>query len=198
MSLYSGPELDKNQANFAPLTPVSVLKRTERVYPDLPAQVHGSIRRSWGEVAERCKRLASALSKRGVGKGDTVALIAPNTPEALECTLAIPMLGAVLNANNVRLDSATLGFILKHGEARVLLVDTEFSALARAAVSHYGRDLFIVDIEDTEGPGGACIGELTYENLLAEGEADFPQRPRRRRSSRRPSGAGAGGSGRWR
>ena len=155
MSLYSGPELDKNQANFAPLTPVSVLKRTERVYPDLPAQVHGSIRRSWGEVAERCKRLASALSQRGVGKGDTVALIAPNIPEALECALAIPMLGAVLNANNVRLDAATLGFILEHGEAKVLLVDTEFSALAREAVSHSGRDPLIVDIEDPEGPGAS-------------------------------------------
>ena len=98
MSLYSGPELDKNQANFSPLSPVSVLKRTERVYPDLPAQIHGNIRRNWGEVAERCKRLASALSRRGVGKGATVALIAPNIPEALECALAIPMLGAVLNA----------------------------------------------------------------------------------------------------
>ena len=177
MSLYSGPELDKNQANFAPLTPVSVLKRTERVYPDLPAQIHGNIRRNWGEVAERCKRLASALSHRGVGKGDTVALIAPNIPEALECALAIPMLGAVLNANNVRLDAATLGFILEHGEAKVLLVDTEFSALAREAVTQSGRDLFIVDIEDSEGPGGDCIGELTYEALLAEGSPDFPYTP---------------------
>ena len=121
MSLYSGRELDKNQANFAPLTQVSVLKRSERVYPDLPAQIHGSIRRNWGEVAERCKLLASALSKRGVGKGDTVALIAPNIPEALECALEIPMLGAVLNANNVRLDAPALGFILEHGEANVLL-----------------------------------------------------------------------------
>jgi fatty-acyl-CoA synthase len=177
MSLYSGPELDKNQANFAQLSPVSVLKRTERVYPDLPAQVYGNIRRNWGEVAERCKRLASALSQRGVGKGDTVALIAPNIPEALECALAIPMLGAVLNANNVRLDAATLGFILEHGEANVLLVDTEFSSLAREAVTHFGRDLLVVDIEDTEGPGGECIGELTYEKLLAEGSTDFPYTP---------------------
>ena len=177
MSLYSGPELDKNQANFAPLSPVSVLKRTERVYPDLPAQIHGNIRRNWGEVAERCKRLASALSQRGVGKGDTVALIAPNIPEALECALAIPMLGAVLNANNVRLDATTLGFILEHGEAKVLLVDTEFSALAREAVSHSGRDVFIVDIEDPEGPGGECIGELTYEELLSEGSPEFPYSP---------------------
>ena len=112
-----------------------------------------------------------------LAKGDTVALIAPNIPEALECALAIPMLGAVLNANNVRLDAATLAFILEHGEAKVLLVDTEFSALAREAVSHSGRDLFIVDIEDPEGPGGECIGELTYEALLAEGSHDFPYSP---------------------
>ena len=87
------------------------------------------------------------------------------------------MLGAVLNANNVRLDAATLGFILEHGEAKVLLVDTEFSALAREAVTQCGRDLFIVDIEDPEGPGGDCIGELTYGALLAEGAPDFPYTP---------------------
>ena len=177
MSLYEGVELQKNGANFAPLTPVSALKRTERVYSDSPAQIHGRIRRNWGEVADRCKRLASALSQRGVGKGDTVALIAPNIPEALECALAVPMLGAVLNANNVRLDAATLGYILDHGEAKVLLVDTEFSALASEAVAASGRDLLIVDIEDSEGPGGDRIGALTYDALLAEGTPEFPYRP---------------------
>lgn len=135
MSLYEGTELQKTAANYVPLTPVSALKRTERVYPDCLAQIHGRIRRNWAEVADRCKRLASALSQRGVGKGDTVALIAPNIPEALECALAVPMLGAILNANNVRLDAATLGYILAHGEAKVLLVDTEFGVLAREAVS---------------------------------------------------------------
>ncbi|MDG2459418.1 MAG: AMP-binding protein [Luminiphilus sp.] len=177
MNIYTGPELSKTAANFAPLTPVSVLKRTERVYPDLPAQIHGGIRRTWAEVAARCKRLASALDGRGVGQGDTVALIAPNIPEALECALAIPMLGAVLNANNVRLDAATLGYVLAHGEAKVLLVDTEFSALARDAVECSGRELLIVDIEDPEGPGGPCIGELTYEALLLEGSLEFPYMP---------------------
>jgi fatty-acyl-CoA synthase len=93
------------------LSPVSILKRVERVHPELPAQVHGSIRRSWGEVAQRCKRLASALASHGVTTGDTVALIAPNIPEALECALAVPMLGAVLNANNVRLDCATIAYM---------------------------------------------------------------------------------------
>ena len=176
MNIYTGPELGQNSANFAPLTPVSVLKRTERVYSDLPAQIHGSIRRNWGEVAERCKRLASALSLRGVGKGDTVALIAPNIPEALECSLAVPMLGAVLNANNVRLDAKTLGYILDHGEAKVLLVDTEYAELAKEAVERSGRDLLIIDIEDPEGPGGECIGALTYDALLAEGDPEFDYR----------------------
>ncbi|MGB1439826.1 MAG: AMP-binding protein, partial [Luminiphilus sp.] len=114
---FDGPELERNAANHTPLSPVSILKRVERVHPELPAQIHGSIRRNWGEVAARCKRLASALGQRGVGKGDTVALIAPNIPEALECALAIPLLGAVLNANNVRLEASTLGYILGHGEA---------------------------------------------------------------------------------
>jgi fatty-acyl-CoA synthase len=108
-----------------------------------------------------------------VSKGDTVALIAPNIPEALECSLAIPMLGAVLNANNVRLDAKTLGYILDHGEAKVLLVDTEYAELAKEAVERSGRALLIIDIEDPEGPGGECIGALTYDALLAEGDPEF-------------------------
>ncbi len=167
-------QLTRNQANFAALSPVSILKRVERVHPELPAQIHGSIHRTWGEVADRCKRLASALAKRGVSKGDTVALLAPNIPEALECALAVPMLGAVLNANNVRLDAGTIAYILEHGEANVLLVDTEFSSLAAEAVAQSGRSPLIVDIKDPEGPGGTPIGELSYEELLAEGDTEFP------------------------
>ena len=174
--IYDGPELAKCGANHAALSPVSILKRVERVHPELPAQIHGSIRRNWGEVAERCKRLASALEARGVGKGDTVALIAPNIPEALECALAVPMLGAVLNANNVRLDAKTIGYILGHGEANVVLVDTEFSGMAREAVEISGRDVLIVDIVDPEGPGGDRIGSLTYDELLAEGDPGFAYR----------------------
>lgn len=171
--IFDGPELAKNAANFAALSPVSILKRVERVHPEMPAQIHGRIRRNWGEVAERCKRLASALSRRGIAKGDTVALIAPNIPEALECALAVPMLGAVLNANNVRLDAETIGYILGHGEAKVLFVDTEFSGMASEAVKLSGRELLIVDIEDTEGPGGGRIGALTFDDLLAEGDPDY-------------------------
>ena len=171
--IYEGSELARCAANHTALSPVSILKRVERVHPELPAQIHGRIRRNWGEVAVRCKRLASALAKRGISKGDTVALIAPNIPEALECALALPMLGAVLNANNTRLDAETIAYILNHGEAKVLLVDTEFSALAAAAVTESDRDLLIIDIEDSEGPGGEKIGALTYETLLDEGDADF-------------------------
>ena len=172
-TLYGGAELERCSANHAALSPVSILKRVERVHPELPAQIHGDTRRNWGEVAERCKRLASALQKHQVNKGDTVALVAPNIPEALECALAVPMLGAVLNANNVRLDAATIAYVLDHGEAKVLLVDTEFSSMVSEAVEQCGRELLIIDIEDTEGPGGARIGTLTYEELIAEGDPDF-------------------------
>ena len=135
MTAYDGRELAKRPANFQPLSPVSMLKRTTQVYPGRTAQVHGRIRRSWAEVGERCRRLASALGKRGVGSGDTVAVLAPNIPEALECTFAVPMLGAVLNANNTRLDAATIAHILDHGEAKALLVDTELSKKAKAALA---------------------------------------------------------------
>ena len=172
--IYDGPELAQCGANHTALSPVSILKRVARVHPELPAQIHGRIRRNWGEVAERCRRLADALTKRGVRKGDTVALIAPNIPEALECALAVPMTGAVLNANNVRLDAETIGYILAHGEAKILLVDTEFSDMAGEAVAKSGRDILIVDIEDSEGPGGDRIGELTYDELLKEGDPTFP------------------------
>ena len=172
--IYAGPELDKNPANYTALSPVSILKRVERVHPERLAQVHGDIRRTWGEVAERCRRLASALTGRGIGAGDTVALIAPNIPESLECALGLPLLGAVLNANNVRLDAKTLAYILNHGEARVLLVDTEFGPLAREALALSGRSMLVVDIEDSQGPGGERIGDLTYEALLAEGDPATP------------------------
>ena len=171
--IYAGTELEKCAANHTSLSPVSILKRVERVHPELPAQVHGSIRRNWGEVAQRCKRLASALANHGVSSGDTVALIAPNIPEALECALAIPMLGAVLNANNVRLDAATIAYILDHGEAKALLVDTEFSSMAKEALKQSGRDILVIDIQDTQGPGGERIGALTYDELLAQGDPEF-------------------------
>jgi len=150
-----------------------MLRRTERVFPEVTAQIHGDIRRNWGEVGERCRRLASALSRRGIGKGDTVALLAPNIPEAFECALAVPMIGAVLNANNTRLDAGTIAYILDHGEAKVFLVDTELSGIARDALAQLGRDIPVIDIHDSQGPGGTAIGELSYDDLLASGNPAF-------------------------
>ncbi len=115
-SLFDGAELKKRQANFTSLSPLSMLKRTERVYGNRLAQIHGKIRRNWSEVGIRCRQLASALQGRGIGKGDVVALLAPNIPEAFECAFAVPILGASnTNANNTRLDAETLGYILSHG-----------------------------------------------------------------------------------
>lgn len=172
-SNFEGPELQKRQANYTPLSPLSMLKRTERVYGDRLAHIHGNIRRSWSEVGKRCRRLASALQARGIGKGDVVALLAPNIPEAFECAFAVPMLGAILNANNTRLDAQTMGYILAHGEAKIFLVDTELRDVARQAVTLSGRDIPIIDICDTQGPDAGCQTDISYDDLLAEGRSDF-------------------------
>jgi len=172
-TIFEGPELVQRPANFTALSPLSMLKRTERVYGHRLALIHGDIRRSWSEVAIRCRRLASALQKRGISKGDVVALLAPNIPEAFECAFAVPMLGAVLNANNTRLDAATLGYILAHGEAKIFLVDTEFAEVARQAVSLSGLDIPIIDICDTQNLNAGTEFGQSYEDLIAEGDPDF-------------------------
>ena len=175
--MYEAAELGKTAANHVPLSPVSILKRTARVHPEKPAVIHGSIRRTWLDTEERCKKLASALLKRGIGKGDTVSVLAPNIPELLECHFAIPMIGAVLNANNTRLDASTIAYILDHSEARVLLVDTELSGLAAEALQLAETAPLVIDIDDPEGPSGQRIGSMDYEDLLAEGDADFIYTP---------------------
>ena len=176
-SLYEAPELQKTPANYVPLSPVSVLKRTARVHPEKPAVIHGRIRRNWGETERRCCQLASALQKRGIGKGDTVAVLAPNIPQLLECHLALPMIGAVLNANNTRLDPATIAYILDHCEAKIFFVDTALSGIAKEALGLCESAPLVVDIDDTQVPSGPLIGTLTYEALLAEGDDDFPYAP---------------------
>jgi len=163
-------DLEQTPANYAPLSPLSFLRRVERVYPDQPAVIHGSIRRTWVETAGRCRRLASALASRGIGKGDTVAVMAPNIPEILEAHYGIPMAGAVLNALNIRLDAATLAFILDHGEAKVLITDTEFAPVMRQALDQLDREILVIDIDDPEGPGGERLGETTYEDFIASGD----------------------------
>ena len=166
--------LDAGPANFEQLTPLRFLERTAAVYPDAPAVVHTGVRRNWAETYDRCRRIASALRKRGIHKNDTVAVLAANIPEMFESHFSVPMIGAVLNAINTRLDAETIAFILAHGEAKVLIVDPEFSELAEQALRlRVGRDLLVVDIQDPSFDGGKRIGSLTYEDLLAEGDADF-------------------------
>ena len=132
-------DLPQGPANYAPLTPLSFIKRTAEVYPDRLAVVHGDYRASWAETYARCRRLASALAAWGVGRGDTVAIMAPNIPAMVEAHFGVPMLGAVLNALNTRLDPATIAFMLRHGEAKVLLTDTESAPTIRAALAEIPR-----------------------------------------------------------
>ncbi|GAB5435316.1 acyl-CoA synthetase [Falsiruegeria mediterranea] len=166
--------LDQNRANHAALSPLSYLERTALIYPDYPALVYGDRRQSWSETYDRCRRLASALHQRGIGKGDTVSIIAANIPEMYEAHFGIPMTGAALNAINTRLDAPIVAFILQHAEAKVLLVDPEFSAVVKEALTQFdSADLLVIDIEDDSFDGGEKLGALTYDALLAEGDASF-------------------------
>src|SRR3954469_23377821 len=139
--------LPRNPANFAPISPLAFLERTAEVYPDRLAVVHGSLRRTWGEEESRCRRLASALERRGIGRGDTVAVMLPNTPAMVEAHFGIPMAGAVLNALNTRLDPEAVAFMLDHGEARAVLVDPEFAGVMQKAIALRTdqRPLLVID-----------------------------------------------------
>ena len=163
--------LEQNSANHTPLSPVSLLRRAAWIYPDKPAVVQNERTLSWGEVYNRCQRIASALSLRGVGTGDTVAILSANTAEMFEAHFAVPMAGAVLNAINMRLDAKTVAFILEHGEAKLLLVDKEFGPLAEAAIADMSAPPAIVHIDDPSCELGHLVGSDSYEDLLAEGEA---------------------------
>ena len=167
--------LEKTAANYVPLSPIGFLLRSAAVYPNRPAVVHGERRYSWREVLERCHRLASALAARGVGRGDTVAVMAPNTPEAFEAHFGVPMAGAVLNALNIRLDPDTIAFILKHGEAKVLVTDTEFAPVVGKALAQLKQKPLVIDIVDASGPGGERLGEIGYEEFLATGDPAFAE-----------------------
>ena len=165
--------LGKNPANYQPLTPISFLNWAETVYPNKIAVIHGDMRFTYREFGERCRRLASALSRRGVGKGDAVALMSPNAPPMLEAHFGVPMTGAVLNSLNFRLDASTVAFILRHGEAKVLITDREFSSVIKDALAESGRDITVIDIDDPLGDGGELLGEKDYEAFLAEGDSAF-------------------------
>ncbi|MBL6932617.1 MAG: acyl-CoA synthetase [Rhodospirillales bacterium] len=169
--------LDKQQANFRPLSPISFLQWSAQVYPNKTAVIHGEKRFNWAEFAERCRRLASALNKRGIGLGDTVAIMSPNAPAMLEAHYGIPMTGAVLNALNFRLDAPTLAFILEHGEARVLITDREFSPVIKEALAELKSPITVIDVDDHLAEGGELIGEMDYETFLKEGDPDFEWQP---------------------
>jgi fatty-acyl-CoA synthase len=170
-------DLDPVAANYAPLTPLSFLTRAAAVYPQRVAWVHGDRQASYAEFASRCRRLASALTKRGIGTGDTVAIMAPNVPAMLEAHYGVPMTGAVLNALNIRLDPAALAFMLEHGEAKVLITDREFSATIEAALAllkKSGHSLVVVDIDDPQYSGpGKRLSEIEYESFLETGDPDY-------------------------
>ena len=165
--------LGKNAANFTSLTPLSFIERTARVFPDRTAVVHGEIQRSWTETYQRCIKLASALNRRGINKGDTVAMMLPNVPASLEAHFGVPMCGAVLNALNIRLDAKTIAFILDHGEAEVLLTDKEFAPVINEALSLCEAKPLVIDVDDALAPEGALLGEIEYEAFLAEGNASY-------------------------
>jgi len=165
--------LDRNQANHTPLNPVTFLERAAAVYPDRLAVVHGATRHTWQQTYDRCRRLASALARRGIGRGDTVAVIAPNVPAIYEAHFGVPMLGAVLNTLNTRLDPETIAFMLRHGGARVLLTDREFSPTIAAALARLETPPLVIDIDDPEAAGGALLGEMTYEAFLQTGDPAY-------------------------
>ena len=165
--------LDRNRANYVPLTPLGFIARSAAVYPTRLAVVHGPRRYSWAESYARCRRLASALQKHGIGKNDTVAVMAANTPEAFEAHFGVAMAGAVLNALNIRLDAATIAFILDHGEAKVLITDREFSATIEKALTLAKAKPLVIDIDDELAPPGKLLGKMDYEKFLAQGDPDF-------------------------
>jgi fatty-acyl-CoA synthase len=167
MNPYS-QDLPRTSANFAALSPVSFVERTAEVFGDLPAVVHGARRCDWATLRERSARLAAALRALGVGPGDTVSTMLPNTPEMIEAHYAVPALGAVLNTLNTRLDAALLAWQMNHCEARVLITDREFSPTIAAALQQLGRPIAVIDVCDSEYAGpGECLGAHEYEALLA-------------------------------
>ncbi len=169
--------LDRSAANYAPLTPLSLIARTAYTWPQRIAVVHGPRRYTWSETYARSRRLASALAHRGIGMGDTVAVMLANTPEMVECHFGVPMTGGVLNTLNTRLDAETLAFMLEHGEAKVLITDTEFSPAIAAALKRIARKLLVIDVVDALGPGGDLLGESDYETFIAKGDHDFAWQP---------------------
>ena len=176
-SIYD-THLDQSPANYAALSPITFLERAATTYPDRTSVIHGSKRFTWAKTYVRARRLASALTSLGVGKNDTVAVMAANTPEMYECAFGPAIAGAVVNTLNTRLDAAALAFSLNHGEAKVLITDTEFSTSVKSALAELGRDITVIDIIDSESDvSGEALGEIDYEAFLAGGDPAFSWAP---------------------
>jgi len=169
-------DLPPTPANHAPMSPLAFIERTAEVYPQRLAIVHGDVRQDWATTYRRCRQLASALVRAGIGKNDTVAVMLPNTPPMVEAHFGVPMAGAVLNALNTRLDPETIAFMLDHGEAKAVIVDPEFSGVMKKALAlrQSATPLWVVDVEDAlyAGPSEK-LGSIGYEDLLASGDAEF-------------------------
>ncbi len=170
-------DLGRNPANYAPLTPLSFIARTAYIWPDHTSVIHGERRYTWGETYARSRRLASALAQRGIGRGDTVAAMLPNTPEMVETHFGVPMTGGVLNTLNTRLDAEAIAFMLKHGEAKVLITDTEFAPTIRGALGELDHKPLVIDVADTLDPAGERLGSAEYEAFIAPGDPDFDWQP---------------------
>jgi fatty-acyl-CoA synthase len=166
--------LEKNAANYVPLSPLTFIARSAYIYPDRVSVIHGQRRFTWLETFNRAKRLASALEARGIKEGETVAVMLNNTPEMYECHFGVPVTGAVLNTLNTRLDPEAVAFMLNHGEAKILITDKEYSHIVGPALEKLGRSIVVIDVNDSEYTGpGDLLGEKDYEALLAEGTPDY-------------------------
>ncbi len=173
MSNHFETGLPQNSANYTPLSPITFLTRTAFVHPQRTSVIHGNRSWTWAETYQRCCKLASALSKRGIGKGDTVSVLAPNIPAIFEAHFGVLMTGAVLNSLNIRLEAETLANIFEHAETKVLLTDREFSPLIKETLAKVKRKILVIYIDDPETESGEFLGELEYEDFLAEGNSDF-------------------------
>ena len=170
-------DLNKNKANYVPLTPLSFITRAKDIYPNYESVVYGNRSYTWLETYNRCTKFASALTKKGIGLGSTVSIIAANTPELLEAHYSIPMTGGVVNTINTRLDAQTIAYILEHSDAKLLITDTQFSPTIKKALSIYGKKIPIIDIHDEQAifkeGEGEKIGDWTYEEFLETGDDNF-------------------------
>ncbi len=169
--------LDKNSANFVPLSPLSFITRVKDIYPNYDSLVYGKRSYTWLETYNRCTKFASALEKKGITKGSTVSIIAANTPELFEAHYSIPMTGGVINTINTRLDAETIAYILDHSDAKLLITDTQFSPTMKKALKIYGKNIPIIDIHDDQAVfkdgEGEKIGEMTYEEFLQTGDDNY-------------------------